>query len=75
MIATIYQAKTHLSKLLHAAEEGDRVLIQRGKNGPVFQIIPLGTATDRSMKSLPAWKKGTRYREEDILAPEWEDAD
>lgn len=41
-----FEAKTHLSELLAAAEAGELVLItRRGK--PVARIVPAGPASDR----------------------------
>lgn len=73
MIKTVYQAKTHLSELLHAAEAGDEVMIQRGKKGPLFKIVPIKPSPMRSMEPLPEWVSNTHYREEDILASEWQE--
>jgi prevent-host-death family protein len=36
---TIHQAKTHLSRLLHQVEQGEEILVCRGKQ-PVAKIIP-----------------------------------
>lgn len=40
---TIGEAKTHLSKLIALAEEGERVELRRGKE-PVAQLVPLPKA-------------------------------
>ena len=39
MIVTIHEAKTHLSRLLHKVEEGDEVIVCRGKH-PVARLVP-----------------------------------
>jgi len=36
---TVHQAKTHLSRLLKAVEEGEEVVILRGKT-PVAKLVP-----------------------------------
>jgi prevent-host-death family protein len=39
MNVTIYEAKTHLSRLLHKVEEGEEVVVCRGKH-PVARLVP-----------------------------------
>jgi prevent-host-death family protein len=39
MNVTIYEAKTHLSRLLHKVEEGEEVIVCRGKH-PVARLVP-----------------------------------
>jgi prevent-host-death family protein len=39
MIVTIHEAKTHLSRLLHRVEEGEEVVVCRGKH-PVARLVP-----------------------------------
>lgn len=39
MLVTIHEAKTHLSRLLHKVEEGEEVIVCRGKH-PVARIVP-----------------------------------
>ncbi len=73
MITTVYHAKTHLSELLHAAEEGDDIIIQRGKKGPMFKIVPVKPPPLRTMEPLPEWKINTQYTDADLLMPEWEE--
>lgn len=41
MTVTIHQAKTHLSRLLHQVEQGEEIIVCRGKQ-PVAKIIPSG---------------------------------
>ena len=43
MTVTIHQAKTHLSRLLHQVEQGEEILVCRGKQ-PVARIIPSNPA-------------------------------
>lgn len=40
MNVTIHEAKTHLSKLIREAVNGEEVLISKGKN-PIVKIVPL----------------------------------
>lgn len=75
MIHTVYQAKTNLSNLLHEAEKGEEVLIQRGKKGTLFKILPVPDAPARCMEPLPEWKTATRYEDKDILESEWTEED
>jgi len=39
MIVTIHEAKTHLSRLLHKVEEGEEIIVCRGKH-PVARLVP-----------------------------------
>lgn len=39
MEATIHEAKTHLSRLLHQVEEGEEVVICNGRR-PVARLVP-----------------------------------
>ena len=50
---SVYEAKTHLSKLLDAVEAGEEVLITR--NGkPVARLVPAGPASaPRRFGTLP----------------------
>lgn len=73
MITTVYHAKTHLSELLHAAEGGDDVIIQRGKKGTMFKIVPVNVPPLRAMEPPPEWKTNTKYKDEDLFLSEWED--
>ena len=40
MVVTIHEAKTHLSRLLHKVEEGEEILVCRGKH-PVARLVPV----------------------------------
>ena len=42
-IVTIHQAKTHLSKLIARVEQGEEIVIARGKE-PVARLTPLAKA-------------------------------
>jgi antitoxin (DNA-binding transcriptional repressor) of toxin-antitoxin stability system len=39
MIVTIYEAKTHLSRILQQVEQGEEVIVCRGKQ-PFARIVP-----------------------------------
>jgi len=67
------KAKNTLSELLRRAEAGEEVLIRRGRKGPLFRVVPVRPGRRRSLGVNPAWKSGTRYRDEDIWASEWKD--
>ena len=41
MTVTIHQAKTNLSRLLHQVEQGEEIIVCRGKH-PVAKIVPSG---------------------------------
>ena len=43
MIVTIHEAKTHLSRLLHKVEEGEEIIVCRGKH-PVARLVPATTS-------------------------------
>lgn len=42
-VVTIHQAKTHLSRLIQEASNGEEVIIARGAK-PVARLVPLGEA-------------------------------
>ena len=42
MVVTIHEAKTHLSRLLHKVEEGEEIIVCRGKH-PVARLVPATT--------------------------------
>jgi prevent-host-death family protein len=39
MVVTIHEAKTHLSRLIHKVEEGEEIIVCRGKH-PVARLVP-----------------------------------
>lgn len=43
---TIHQAKTHLSRLVREALEGEEIVIARGRE-PLVRLVPLAEARDR----------------------------
>ena len=51
----IHEAKTHLSKLISAAESGAEVLIAR-KGAPAVKLVPVHAAAKRSRKQM--WGAG-----------------
>lgn len=51
---TVHQAKTNLSKLLRKAENGEEVVIARGKE-PVARLVPV---RKRPKKRVPGLLKG-----------------
>ena len=46
MTVTVHEAKTHLSRILHAVESGEEVLVCRGKQ-PVAKIVPANVMTKK----------------------------
>ena len=48
---TIHETKTHLSRLLHEVEQGEQVVIARGRT-PIARLIPY-QAAERRLGSLP----------------------
>lgn len=49
---TIHEAKTHLSKLVAAAEAGREIVIARG-NVPVAKLVPLVPVTPKAGPRIP----------------------
>ncbi|MFA7345320.1 MAG: type II toxin-antitoxin system prevent-host-death family antitoxin [Terrimicrobiaceae bacterium] len=47
MTVTVHEAKTHLSRILHAVETGEEVLVCRGKQ-PVAKIVPANLVTKKN---------------------------
>ena len=39
-LVTIHEAKTHLSRLIEEVQQGEEVIIAKGKN-PIVRIVPL----------------------------------
>jgi prevent-host-death family protein len=54
-VVTIHEAKTHLSRLLKKAANGEEVIIARGST-PIARLVPIGEAGGQrrpgSMKGL-----------------------
>ena len=61
----IHQAKTQLSKLIEAAEQGEEVIIARAGK-PVVRLVPVGTARPRRR---PGSLEGQLLISEDFDAP------
>lgn len=56
--ATIHQAKTHLSKLIRKALEGEEVIIAN-RDKPLVCLKPVaGKANSRRIGGLKHWKEG-----------------
>jgi antitoxin (DNA-binding transcriptional repressor) of toxin-antitoxin stability system len=73
METTVLSARNQLSALLRRAENGEEVIIRRGR-GPearAFQVIALCPASGRSLKPDPRWAGKISFRDEDIWASEW----
>lgn len=47
MTVTVHEAKTHLSRILHAVETGEEVLVCRGKQ-LVAKIVPANAGTKKN---------------------------
>jgi prevent-host-death family protein len=62
---TVHQAKTNLSKLLRKVENGEEVIIARGKE-PVAKIIPFPA---RKKKRVPGSLKGKIWYAPDAFDP------
>ena len=62
---TVHQAKTNLSKLLRKVENGEEVIIARGKE-PVAKIIPFPA---RKKKRVPGSLKGKIWYATDAFDP------
>jgi len=67
MEVSIYEAKTHLSKLIEAAERGEEIIVAR-RNKPVAKIIPaciqrstrIGGLADRHLKMGKSFDNPTK---------------
>jgi prevent-host-death family protein len=64
---TVYQAKTHLSKLLARVEKGEEVVVCRGK-APVARIVPYSEAPRDRPKVGEITSRPIRYTD-DCFAP------
>jgi prevent-host-death family protein len=62
---TVHQAKTNLSKLLRKVENGEEVIIARGRE-PVAKIVPFPA---RRKKRVPGSLKGKIWYAPDAFAP------
>jgi antitoxin (DNA-binding transcriptional repressor) of toxin-antitoxin stability system len=71
MEATVLKAKNNLSQLLHKAEQGETVIIRRGRNGERFQIVPLKKNKRRTLTPAPQWKGRLTYTDEAVWESEW----
>ena len=71
MEATILKAKNNLSLLLHKAEQGEEVVIRRGRHGARFRIVPVKPAARRTLHPAPQWKGRIAYTDEAIWESEW----
>jgi len=56
MTVTIYQAKTHLSRILQQVELGEEVVVCRGKQ-PIARIIPSASTQTKRPKVEPVRKE------------------
>ena len=52
MTVTVHEAKTHLSRILHAVEAGEEVLVCRGKQ-LVAKIVPATTVKKNPPVGVP----------------------
>jgi prevent-host-death family protein len=64
-IVNIHEAKTHLSRLIQEALEGEEVIIARG-NRPLVRLVLVESA--RPQRS-PGWARGRVHMAEDFDAP------
>jgi antitoxin (DNA-binding transcriptional repressor) of toxin-antitoxin stability system len=71
MEATVLKAKNTLSLLLHKAEQGEEVVIRRGRNGARFRIVPVKPGTRRTLAPAPQWKGRVAYTDEAVWESEW----
>jgi prevent-host-death family protein len=71
MTVTIHQAKTNLSRLLHQVEQGEEVVVCRGKQ-PVAKIIP--TSASQPVRPKVGQPTSPRFAvPDDAFAPLSED--
>jgi len=71
MEATVLKAKNTLSQLLHKAEQGEEVVIRRGRNGARFRIVPVKQGARRTLSPAPQWKGRIAYSDEAVWESEW----
>jgi prevent-host-death family protein len=62
---TIHEAKTHLSKLIKLACEGEEIIIANGKR-PIVKIVPIAEA---QKKRVLGGFEGKVWASEDAFAP------
>ena len=75
METTVLKAKNKLSELLRAAESGEEVIIRRGRKGQAFKLVPITEEIVRNLDPDPRWYGKVIYKDEDIWASEWTDAE
>jgi prevent-host-death family protein len=69
MEVNIHHAKTNLSKLIAAVEDGEEVIIAR--NGkPAAKLVPIPPAVHKSRKHLRGSGIGKIWMAEDAFSPE-----
>lgn len=73
MEATVLKAKNNLSLLLHKAEQGEEVVIRRGRHGARFRIVPVKPGARRTLSPAPQWKGRIAYTDEAVWESEWKD--
>jgi antitoxin (DNA-binding transcriptional repressor) of toxin-antitoxin stability system len=71
MEATVLKAKNNLSLLLHKAEQGEEVVIRRGRSGARFRIVPVKKTTRRTLVPASGWKGRITYTDEAVWESEW----
>ena len=66
-------ARNKLSTLLRMAEQGEEVIIRRGRgpNAKGFRLIAIEAPIRRTLTPDPRWAGKIAYRDEDILETEW----
>jgi prevent-host-death family protein len=63
--ATIHQAKTHLSKLIRKALDGEEVIIAN-RDKPLVRLKPISTKEkSRRIGGLKHWREGNRVKIDD----------
>ena len=73
METTVLAARNSLSALLRRVEQGEEVVIRRGR-GPqakAFRLIVVEPPRRRTLRADPRWKGKIAYKDEDIWASEW----
>lgn len=68
----VHEAKTHFSKLLHAVEDGEEVLVKRGDK-PVAKIVPY-EPSERRARRFGSLKGQIRIADDfDEIPPEFDE--
>ncbi len=69
MEVNVHHAKTHLSKLIAAAESGEEIIIARN-GSPVVKLVPVAQPIRKSRKHMLGSGIGKIWMADDAFSPE-----